>query len=57
MHGLLQGAPEEHLSLYILSFQNFYGGIWLSGHTVIWNGRKKSVWNMERLKYGMERKI
>jgi len=24
MHGLLQEPPEEHLSLSILSFQNFY---------------------------------
>ena len=29
MHGLLQEPPEEHLSLSILSFQNFYGGICL----------------------------
>ena len=27
MHGLLQEPPVEHLSLSILSFQNFYGGI------------------------------
>jgi len=29
MHGLLQEPPEEHLSLSILSFQSFYGGICL----------------------------
>ena len=29
MHGLLQEPPEEHLSLYILSFQNLYEGICL----------------------------
>ena len=29
MHGLLQEPPEEHLSLSILSLQNFYGGICL----------------------------
>jgi len=29
MHGLLQEPPEEHLSLSILPFQNFYGGICL----------------------------
>jgi len=29
MHGLLQEPAEEHLSLSILSFQNFYGGICL----------------------------
>ena len=29
MHGLLQEPPEEHLSLSILSFQNFYSGICL----------------------------
>ena len=29
MHGLLQEAPEKHLPLSILSFQNFYGGICL----------------------------
>ena len=29
MHELLQEPPEEHLSLFILSFQNFYGGICL----------------------------
>jgi len=29
MHGLLQEPPEEHLSLSILSFQTFYGGICL----------------------------
>ena len=30
------------------------GIVW---HGIIWNGRKKSVWNMEWLKYGMEWKI
>jgi len=25
-----------------------------SGHTMVWNGRKKLVWNMEWLKHGME---
>jgi len=29
MPGLLQEPPEEHLSLSILSFQNFYVGIGL----------------------------
>jgi len=29
MHGLLQEPPKDHLSLCILSFQNFYGGICL----------------------------
>jgi len=29
MHVMLQEPPEEHLSLSILSFQNFYGGICL----------------------------
>ena len=25
-----------------------------AGHTMVWNGRKKSVWNMQWLKYEME---